>query len=279
MDRWAWRWNGRVAAVTVAAATACGLLSAGGAGPAAAAGGGGVRTDVVGGQDAPEGQFPWMVRLSMGCGGAMITQRVVLTAAHCVHGTGENRRIAATVGKARLSGPGGQTVTSSYVVRSPRYGRTTTFDWALVELAEPVSVPPVAFVGQGDTSPESGVLTVLGWGATSEAGPQSDTLRYANVPFVSDDVCARAYGSRFRADSQMCAGAPQGGVDACQGDSGGPLVKYVNGGYVEVGIVSYGIGCGRAGYPGVYAEVQSFADEIRSHLDPRGQLVRHGARA
>ncbi|HEY9473265.1 MAG TPA: serine protease [Mycobacteriales bacterium] len=243
------------------------------AGPFGPSPGAGARPQVVGGQDTQPGQFPWMVRLSMGCGGAVVTARVVLTAAHCVSHTGSDAGIEATIGRTRLSEPGGQTIRSDYVLRSPRYGQTGTVDWALIELAQPTSAPPLGLVSQGDLSGEADPLTIMGWGATTEGGPQSDALQFGTVPFVDDATCARSYRNQFRPQTEMCAGYPQGGVDSCQGDSGGPMVAAVGGRTVQVGIVSYGMGCARPGYPGVYAEVQSFSAEIASHLGPGGGLV------
>lgn len=229
--------------------------------------------DVVGGYAAPPGQFPWMVRLSMGCGGSVLTAWVVLTAAHCVPRTGADTGIVATIGRTRLSAPGGQVIRSSYVLRSPRYARTGTVDWALVELAQPTAAPPLALVGQGDTAARRARLTVMGWGSVEEGGAQSDVLRYATVPFVDDATCARSYRTQFRPATELCAGYPQGGVDTCQGDSGGPMIADVAGRAVQVGIVSYGMGCARPGYPGVYAEVEAFSAEISSHLGSQGRLV------
>jgi secreted trypsin-like serine protease len=108
---------------------------------------------------------------------------------------------------------------------------------------------------------------VVGWGALREGGVLQRRLRAARVPFVSDDKCRDAYkgaGYRFAADEMICAGNfRRGGVDSCQGDSGGPLVRRDRAGrWVQVGIVSWGHGCARPGFPGVYTQVSAFADAI-----------------
>jgi secreted trypsin-like serine protease len=87
----------------------------------------------------------------------------------------------------------------------------------------------------------------------------------AKVPFVSDASCKASGGdySGLIAAAEICAGLPQGGVDTCQGDSGGPMFRKDNAGeWIEVGIVSWGEGCARAGKPGVYTEVSTFAADI-----------------
>jgi len=230
---------------------------------------------VVGGSNASQGQFPWMVRLSMGCGGALVGAKVVLTAAHCVNSTGGNTTITATLGKVDLQDSGGESIKSTYVYRSPQYASTGVQDWALIELATAPSAPQLTFAPQGDTSLNSGNLTIMGWGSTTEGGAQSRYLKYATVPFVPDSTCQESYGSDLKPAYEMCAGYPEGGVDTCQGDSGGPMVKQdAAGRWVEVGIVSWGQGCAEAGYYGVYGEVQSFSDNISARISSSGTIVK-----
>jgi secreted trypsin-like serine protease len=95
---------------------------------------------------------------------------------------------------------------------------------------------------------------------------QEHRLRYATVPLVSDAACAKAYrtvGVNLVENESLCAG--RRGVDTCQGDSGGPLVrKDGRGRWVQVGIVSWGLGCARKGYPGVYTQLSTFRSAIRT---------------
>ena len=76
---------------------------------------------------------------------------------------------------------------------------------------------------------------------------------------LSQDLLVRSYsGTNPILDSMICAGLPEGGKDSCQGDSGGPFVC----GEDVSGIVSWGVGCARPGYPGVYTQTSYFVDWI-----------------
>jgi secreted trypsin-like serine protease len=226
---------------------------------------------VVGGEPAAQGEFPWMVKLSMHCGGAMYTQQLVLTAAHCVPETGENTSITATLGVVDLEDPNQVNVQSDYVYRAPGYNPSVhaADDWALIRLEHPVDVPtlPVASTPEYD----SGIFTVAGWGHEVEGGELQRFLLKAEVPFVSDAECVDAYalappGFPFQPipEEEICSGyLEEGGVDTCQGDSGGPMFRRDNAGeWIQVGIVSWGLGCARPGFPGVYTQTSHYSAEI-----------------
>lgn len=244
----------RVGVIALLAAT-MGALSA-------APGQADVTPQVVGGTPAAQGEFPWMVRLSMGCGGAMYTQSLVLTAAHCVGATGNNTSITATWGSVDLQDPNRTTRTSNYVYRAPGYNGTGK-DWALIRLSSPINSPLLKIAT--DTSLHSGSFTVAGWGAASEGGGQQRYLLKATVPFIDDTQCASASGySGLIPNEEICAGNwSAGGVDTCQGDSGGPMFKRnAANEWVQVGITSWGQGCARPQQPGVYTEVRFFSTDI-----------------
>ncbi|MEU6315517.1 serine protease [Streptomyces sp. NPDC047014] len=216
---------------------------------------------VVGGVRAAQGEFPFMVRLSMGCGGALYTQQIVLTAAHCVGASGNNTSITATAGVVDLNSSSAIKVKSTKVLRAPGYNGTGK-DWALIKLAKPINLPTLKIAET--KAYDNGTFTVAGWGAAREGGGQQRYLLKATVPFVSDASCKAAYSDLVPGE-ELCAGFDQGGVDTCQGDSGGPMFRRDDAGaWLQVGIVSWGNGCARPGYPGVYTEVSTFAAQIKS---------------
>lgn len=222
--------------------------------------------EVVGGELADDGDFPWMVRLSVGCGGVLTAPKVVLTAGHCVDGSGPETGIQVLAGATDLQSKSAVTARSVSVIRAGGFrGEVHGDDWALVKLDRALDLPTLDVARSALRNQEK--VTVLGWGRTSEVGlAQENQLRYGTVPVVPDSTCAKAYrtvGVSLVRDESICAGGKT--VDTCQGDSGGPMVrKDAAGRWAQVGIVSWGLGCARDGYPGVYTQVSTFRSAIRS---------------
>ncbi|KAK9888086.1 hypothetical protein WA026_000363 [Henosepilachna vigintioctopunctata] len=231
---------------------------------------------VVGGEEPPYGAIPWQVDLRNGdthqCGGALISSRLVLTAAHCYE-----EGLTAVAG---AHGPVGtypfeQSVPVEKAILHPEFRQLGPYshDIAVLLLAKPgmkinVAVTPACF--SHDSPPPGTWCEVSGWGASDPKAPNqlSPVLRSAAVPLLSLETCRKdgIYGGRQQAilDSMLCAGHLRGGIDACGGDSGGPLVCERYGRYELIGIVSWGDGCAKKDRPGVYTRVASFLPWIKS---------------
>jgi trypsin len=223
---------------------------------------------IVGGYQAEEGQFPFMASIQVAgsegtdghfCGGSVVADRWVLTAAHCLVDT-QPGEIQVGVGRTNLDDLGsGQTLTADRVVVHPDYEDTGTFDAALVRVTEDIASPAIGLVDLGDESLEEqgAPLTVAGWGTEFFGSPFIPAdLKAVDVSAVADDSCVTNGLMGFQPDSEMCAETLGG--DSCQGDSGGPLFgQAADGRTVQVGIVSYGLGCATPLFPGVYGEVNN----------------------
>lgn len=261
----------------VAVGLACVLTVLTGAGPGAAVAQATASVEhdaaqarIVGGTRTSTERAPWMVALTdrfgrQFCGGALVTATKVVTAAHC---TLDRRRdspraaedLRVVVGRTDLRSQAGTVARVSGVWRHPNFTTITGgADVAMLTLSNPVSQQPLPMVRQGAEAEYRAGTTgeVYGWGRTGESEASSPVLRSVRVPVMADARCADAYTS-YDPAGMFCAGLPEGGKDACAGDSGGPFV--VNGRLA--GIVSFGNGCARKGYPGVYTRVAAYADRL-----------------
>ncbi|PVG83458.1 peptidase S1 [Nocardioides gansuensis] len=226
---------------------------------------------IVGGYQVTDGRFGFMASIqSKGedgtsghfCGGSVINQRWILTAAHCMVDT-HPRDIQVAVGRDNLDEDlaEGQTLAVDQILVHPKYEDTGTFDAALIHVTEDVTTAPaIALAAPGeDTLEQQGApLTVAGWGTEFFGSPLIPAqLKAVDVRAVADESCTgNEVLMGFQADSEVCA--EELGGDSCQGDSGGPLFgTLADGRRVQIGIVSYGLGCATPGFPGVYGEVNN----------------------
>ncbi|MFD5427663.1 S1 family peptidase [Streptomyces sp. NPDC127084] len=274
----------RLAVASIAASAAAVLVAAvapaAHAGQQAASGESKPGARIIGGTEVSSDAYPFMTALltkgkgsalkRQFCGGSLISDTVVMTAAHCVTGM-EAKDLQLVVGRTTLSNskqgqvrnarpsegegdPGGITIHPRYLKGKEAY------DIAFVELDKPVKgIVPIKLptIGTDALIRPGAKAVVTGWGNTdTELTNYPDRLRQVKVPMLSHDECKVSYREYDR-KVNVCAGVE--GKDSCQGDSGGPLFRTVPGRQqpIQIGVVSYGEGCAAQGAPGVYTSVSS----------------------
>ncbi|XP_055590877.1 CLIP domain-containing serine protease B4-like [Uranotaenia lowii] len=253
---------------------------------------------ILGGKKTAINAYPWTALLlvqpiigkavSYGCGGSLISDQFVLTAAHCF----EELPFEVRVTQVRLgewdiladedcvegdcSDKPIDVRIGGHVVHADYDSANIHNDIALIKLAHPVNftdfISPVCLPladNLRSVNEDGKTFTVVGWGAT-ENGTQAPGVfgnQYkleVDVPGVSLEKCRVPYPDLL--DSEMCAGGEEG-KDSCQGDSGGCMAANDDGYWYQYGVVSWGKGCGRKGVPGVYARVTSYLDWIKEKMN------------
>ena len=266
-------------------------------------------TRIVGGMEAEPGAWPWQVALISSheesyvdqfCGGSVIHERWVLTAAHCVDGASPDE-IQVLAGTHDLD-EGGRRIDVAAIRMHPDYrGGALENDIALLKLAREAGVDEAVALpdaGRSAEVAEPGVMaTAIGWGLLrplrcepgSKAGAHrcrprgggaghfvddltgrpvdlsdvfTSRLMQVELPLVGEEACREAYDGAPIDERTLCAGLRKGGKDSCQGDSGGPLVVRDGDEWVQAGVVSWGAGCAKPGKYGVYTNVGAFAEWV-----------------
>jgi secreted trypsin-like serine protease len=239
---------------------------------------------VVGGTEVPDGKYRFVAALlntnsgttprqQQFCGGSLIDEDSVLTAAHCVFGQSP-QPLRVTVGRTVLDSTQGQVRSVSSISIHPSYNPPSNAnDVAVLQLNTGVEGEPrmrLATAKHDFLETPGRKAHVAGWGNTiaqPAGGPPAgvnlpNRMHEARVPLVSDTQAAMVYGASYFANVMVAAG--QEGIDTCQGDSGGPMFARAGGHYRQIGITSFGNGCAAADNPGVYTEVN--APAIRNFI-------------
>ncbi|XP_061077234.1 ovochymase-2 [Conger conger] len=259
---------------------------------------------IVGGQGAKYGSHPWLVSLrSRGlhfCGAAILTDRWILSAAHCFSTLSKRflKNLDVVVGEfdRRVADIGEQTFTVNSIKVHEKYHHSTplNYDIALLELSGQIEfgryAQPICLPLPNEVFVPGGACTVSGWGQLRERGHLPTNLREVQLDLVNQAKCKHIIQT-VKPDQKtftvICAGPENGGKDACQGDSGGPLVCPREGGrWALAGVTSWGKGCGRSwinnrskppwkrGSPGVFTDVKMFLPWIKENLREGTQVHR-----
>ncbi|XP_017775826.1 PREDICTED: chymotrypsin-1-like [Nicrophorus vespilloides] len=219
---------------------------------------------IVGGEEADEGAFPYLVSLRYkglhACTGSILNENWILTAAHCV----KNANISAMLivaGSNKLSN-GGDSYQVSKTIYNENFTSMVSNDVGVIKLITPIKfnkkVQPIQLTKENIDGGEDCVLS--GWGMTSFPGNISENLRYVHLKTISVDECRQRLFPIPIIDSEVCTFTKRG-EGACKTDSGGPLVA--NG--KQIGIVSWSPPCA-IGFPYVYTRVFSFLDWIKENI-------------
>jgi len=240
----------------------------------------GFESRIINGARADPSEYPFLVSLRVGdqhyCAGSIVHPNVIVTAAHCIEPVRQKGSdIPFVVGTMDVeTGSSNYIGTKASVVRGGYNAATHDNDVSVLLLNDALTnVETIPLATPGTVVSKAAQLRIAGWGLQDESSTSlSPYLMEADVTFVDREECNKILGYGRISDNMICAGDLINGRDACQGDSGGPLIHLKDNGDGTkspelLGVVSWGIGCGRVGLPGVYSSIPYFHEWIQSYIN------------
>lgn len=224
---------------------------------------------IIGGKDSKIGLFPYQISIELFenhlCGGSIISKNLILTAGHCVKGYSPLwMKIRAGTIYLKNNNENGELYNVETYILHPMYemDETSIYDIAILKLEKSLNfsenISSIQLIDKNYKFLNNEKALIMGWGYTQdeeeEDGDLSKILQYAVVPIINRKDCQKLLKMKYH-PSSFCAGyIKTGKIDSCSYDSGGPIVSISSG--KQIGIVSWGDGCGKPGKPGVYTNIQ-----------------------
>ncbi|XP_069122015.1 chymotrypsin B-like [Argopecten irradians] len=231
---------------------------------------------IIGGTTAAEDAWPWQVlilkRKKLLCGGTLLNNDTILTAAHCTH-RAKPRTLRVVVGeynrrKNEKKTRGEMKMSVKKIIEHPDYDGNVLHDLSIIKLKKAAKlgdfIQPIPLLATDDMDLFNKTCIVTGWGAIKGNSGSAKILQELETPIITNEECEDGIIQDYPVtDDMICTESEP--KNTCYGDSGGPLQCSINGTWVHAGTVSWGNRKCKVG-PTVYASTAHHKEWILIHM-------------